>query len=227
MLPAYARADGYTRLGLARNPFAAEQHPGVLPALWLERAGPPAPHGPRQFLQLLGPRGAGKTSLLLHWRREHPGPYHYTPPGWGRWRWLPSGRTVYWDEIDRVPQPLLALALLLVAVRGGCVIAGSHADRMALARWCGFTCHSYTFPPLTAATLQEWANQRIQAAALPGHIPVLVLDTDTATEIVAQVGASLRDAAVLLHGWAARHAQAAAQWYDQCDIPTGTAQEGA
>ena len=80
--------DGYAALGLTGNPFVIEESPGVPAELWLDRADvPAAPRaGQRILVQVLGEKGAGKTSLLTHWRHSAPGPYHYVPPaGAGRW----------------------------------------------------------------------------------------------------------------------------------------------
>ncbi len=134
--PRYARADGYAALGLAANPFAAEQQPGVAPHLWISRDDePPMPQpGARQLVQLIGPKGAGKTSLLLRWRDQQPGPYHYVAPGSPRWRFPPLASLVYWDELDRMATPVRALALLAAAASGATVVAGSHVDLAASAR---------------------------------------------------------------------------------------------
>ncbi|HHV22086.1 MAG TPA: hypothetical protein GXZ30_11230 [Propionibacterium sp.] len=204
----YADDSGYAALGLARNPFIAESEPGVEPDLWIARAGvpPPPQPGQRTLLQLIGPKGAGKTSHLLRWRAQAPGPYHYVPPSRGRWRFPPVAPLVYWDEVDRMGLRWVALAY--AALRRSTVVAGTHEDLTPIARACGLRVVTYDFPALTPAVLQEWAALRIAEAALPGCKPRLVLDDDAATEICARAGASLRDAAVELHVWAADRARA-------------------
>ncbi|MDO5682413.1 MAG: hypothetical protein Q4G46_06260 [Propionibacteriaceae bacterium] len=210
---AYADGSGYARLGLARNPFLAEAEAGVEPGLWIARAGVPEPPEPgtRTLIQLIGPKGAGKTSHLLRWRERVPGPYHYVPPTRDRWRFPPVAPLVYWDEVDRMGAAVRAAALGLAGVRGATVVAGTHADLTVPACRAGLAVQTYDFPGLTVAVLQQWAALRIADAALPGRTPQLVLDADTAAGICDRVGASLREAAVDLHIWAADHARRAAE----------------
>lgn len=208
VIPAYTRADGYAALGLARNPFAAEQEPGVAPHLWVARPDEPPMPAParRQLVQLIGSKGAGKTSLLLRWRARQPGPYHYVLPGLPRWRVPPVASLVYWDEIDRMAAPVRLGAFLVAAATGATVVAGTHVDLASLARRCGLNVVTHVFAPLSPALLHAWATQRIDEARLDGVPPGLILDNATAEQIVAEVGPSWREAAVLLHIWAAQHA---------------------
>lgn len=208
---AYAR-DSYAVLGLRGNPFVAEDEPGVVPALWIERAGVPDPPRPneRRLVQLIGPKGAGKTSLLLQWRHRAPGPYHYVPPrGAVRFQRPPIAPLAYWDEVDRMGEPVRTAAFAYAAVRGTTIVAGTHADLTRLARACGLSVSTYTFSDLDPATLRRWAAYRIAEAARPGVTPTLELDAPTAQVICDRVGPSLRDAGVLLHIWAAERARAA------------------
>lgn len=209
LAPPYAPSGGYTALGLAYNPFIAEQRPGVEPALWLKRPDQPAaPHAAQgQLLQLIGPKGAGKTSLLLRWKEIQPGPYHYVAPGLARYCWPPFASIVYWDELDRLAAPVCWLSLRYAALRRITIVAGTHRDLGKLAERCGLQVCSYLFPAISASLLQSWANQRIAAASLPGSSPTLALDLSKAKEIAAQVGPSWREAAVRLHIWAAQQAQ--------------------
>ena len=73
---AYADDSGYAALGLSGNPFVAESEPGVAADLWIARDGVPSPPQPgqRRLIQLIGPKGAGKTSHLLRWCALAPGP---------------------------------------------------------------------------------------------------------------------------------------------------------
>ncbi|MDO5498072.1 MAG: hypothetical protein Q4F67_00135 [Propionibacteriaceae bacterium] len=199
--------SGFAALGLSGNPFVAEPEPGVVAGLWLDRPGvpPPPPPGSKHLVQIIGPKGAGKTSHLLRWRESAPGPYYYVPPrGLGRLRLPPVAPRVYWDELDRLGAPALALAY--AAARGATVIAATHTDLSRLARACGLRVTTFEFPGLAPAVLQEWARLRIAAVTLPGRTPGLALDEPTARDICDRVGASLRDAAVMLHVWAAERA---------------------
>lgn len=202
---AYADDSGYAALGLSGNPFIAEAEPGVVADLWIARAGVPSPPQPgqRRLLQLIGPKGAGKTSHLLRWRELAPGPYHYVAPRRAGWRPPPVEPLVYWDEVDRLAGPVRAASLAYAAARGATVVAGTHEDLTRIAGACGLAVTTYEFPALTPAVLQEWAALRIAETALPGRTPGLVVDDATAQEICERVGASLRDAARELHVWTA------------------------
>ncbi|WP_432560209.1 hypothetical protein [Granulicoccus sp. GXG6511] len=207
----FAYSDsGYARLGLTGNPFVAEAEPGVVPELWIARAGVPPPPQPahRTLVQLIGPKGAGKTSHLLRWREAAPGPYHYVPPGRGRWRRPPIAPLVYWDEADRMAAATRRWALRQAFRRGATVVAGTHEDLSGVARASGLEVVTYEFPALSPAALQAWSRLRIEAVALPGRTSTLVLDPVTARDICLRAGASLRDAAVDLHIWAAERAAA-------------------
>lgn len=208
---AYTDDSGYAALNLAANPFVAEQEPGVAPDLWLPRVGvpDPPPPGQRLLVQLIGPKGAGKTSHLLRWRTQSPGPYHYVPQGPARWRRPPVAPIVYWDEVDRLAGPVRAWVMAYAAARSATVVAGTHEDLTGVARACGLAVTTYRFPGLTPRALREWAALRIADAALPGNTPGLVLDEPTAAAICARVGASLREAAIELHVWAAETAHVA------------------
>ena len=202
----------YARLGLRHNPFLADPVPGVAGGFWVDRPAPAAPEpGGRRVVQLLGEKGAGKTSLLLHWRAERPGPYRYVPPPTSlrerltRLAPLPVASLTYWDEADRVPPALLRLALRRVAKRGATAAIGTHRDLTPEAARAGLPVTTHIFPPLTPAVLAAWCAPRIAAVARPGcefAVPDDVLD-----EVCAASGASLREASVLLHVWCARRAR--------------------
>jgi|GEM_PF-1227909 hypothetical protein len=203
--------DGYRALGLVRNPFVAEQTAGVEPAVWLDRAGqPPAPQPiARRLVQLLGPRGAGKTSLLLHWQAQQPGPYHYVEADWRRWRFPPLAPLVYWDELDRLAAPVRWLAMRAAAARGSTIVAATHIDLAPLAQRHGLTVTTHTFAPISTDELLAWAVRRIDHARLPDQPLGLTLAPALAAQIVTHAGTSWRVAADLLHIWAAERAKAA------------------
>ena len=203
-------SDPYHALGLRGNPFIAEPAPGVAPHLWIERGAVPPTPAECCLVQLLGEKGAGKTSLLLHWREWLPGPYHYVPPDRSRWQLPPLGPIAYWDELDRLPWPLLVLALLRARYRRATVIAGTHRNLTATAHAVGLTVRTVDFAPISATMLQQWAAQRITAAQLPATIATLALDRTTAEQIAHSAATSWREAADLLHIWAAEQARTSA-----------------
>ncbi len=202
-------SDPYLSIGLRCNPFIAESHPGVPDSLWVDRGfstAPPA--GAKCLVQMLGDKGAGKTSHLKHWCQQTPGPYCYYPPGWGRWKLPPVGAIAYWDEADRIPKPLLYWALIQAARVNATIAAGTHVDLSWAAKWAGLSVQTIVFPPLEVEALLTWVHYRIAAVQLPDATPLLSLTQEQASDIAAQSGASWRNAAVHLHIWAAQVAQA-------------------
>ncbi|MEM9701256.1 MAG: hypothetical protein AAF907_02280 [Planctomycetota bacterium] len=209
----------YARLGLSRNPFTADPAPGVASELWVNRPAPEPPRaGQRRLVQLLGEKGAGKTSLLLRWRDEEAGPYRYVPPtfplrdGWRRALLLPVRPLVYWDEADRAPAPLLRFALHRAARTGATVVVGTHHDLTPEATRAELPVQTHAFPPLTPDALRAWCKPRIAAAALPDQpaTALPVVPDDILRETCDAAGSSLREASVILHLWAARLARGSA-----------------
>ena len=109
--------DGYTRLGVSSSPFMADPGSGVRADLWLDR--PIAPPDDDEIVELIGPPGAGKTSLLLHWQRSVGGPYVRVEPGRARWKPPPLAPVVYWDDADRIPRLILRQAITVLGDSGG------------------------------------------------------------------------------------------------------------
>lgn len=200
--------DGYARLGLSGNPFVADRDRAVEPDLWIDRTGvPKAPEANRRLLvQLIGPKGAGKTSHLLRWHASAPGPYHYVPPGRKRWSVPPVAALAYWDEVDRLAPPVRALAFSRAARRGATIVAGTHEDLAPAAARAGLAVVTHEFAGLTPAVLRRWCDRRVAAVTLPDRTPALVPDDALLAEVCARVGPSLREAAVQLHQWAADRA---------------------
>jgi len=192
--------DPYLRCGLRGNPFEKEPVQAWTEPGWIERTPmpPPAP-GRHRVIQLVGVRGAGKSTTLRRWWSTTPGPWHYVPPGRGRWRTLPVAELVYWDEVDRCPQPLRRLAWLRAARIGATVVAGSHVDLSAEAAQAGLTVDSIEFRPISATELSTWAQARIASAGGEGW----TLPPADAAAIAAAAGASWRRAADLMHIWVA------------------------
>ncbi len=186
--------DPYRAAGLERNPFVAEVVPGVDPPHWIDRSPPgELTFEPMRFVQVIGPKGAGKTSHLLRWRAALSGPYRHVGPGLQRLAPLPGARVVYWDEADRTPW--LSLALLGQSLRRGMVVVGTHRDLSSAARRVGFIAESHVLDQLTASDVALFASRRIVAAGgKPGDFERLDYE-----RIARESGASLREAGRLLH----------------------------
>lgn len=198
--------DRYGRLGLSRNPFVADPTPGVPDALWIDRHDllPPAPvPGGRRFVQLLGPKGAGKTTTLLRWRATHAGPYrHVGPDLLSRVRPLPAGPLVYWDEVDRAVPAVLGLCLARCRRRDATVVAGTHRDLASTAARRGFAVETVTFGPITPEAARRWVERRLENVAIAdGHWRPGEADLAAA---VAAAGSSWRCLGDRLHVLAAR-----------------------
>ena len=185
--------DPYRRAGLSSNPFAAESESGVDRQLWVERGLPDRlEFTPRTLVQVIGPKGAGKTSHVLHWRARLRGPYRHVAPKAGRLVSLPIARVSYWDEADRAFW--LVPALLAQSVLGHMVVAGTHVDLTQLARLAGLRVVTFELPALSPDVVRRFAAQRIEAAG--GEPAEWDLPYD---EIASQAGSSLREAGRLLH----------------------------
>jgi len=217
--PGNVWVDPYRALGLQRNPFEVREVPGVPAAEWIDRGHAPPTPAACALVQLLGPRGAGKTSLLFHWKQELPGPYLYYPEGWGRFRLPPVAPLCYWDEADRIPWPWLLAGFAAARWTNATVVAGTHRDLSRVARSLGLAVRTIELPLLTVPTLQAWVERCLAAVRIPDAPIRLHLGPETAARIVGQVGASWRAAADLLHVWAAEAARASAQADVQARLP--------
>lgn len=197
----------YLALGLVRNPFVAADEPGVPDWLWVDRGwSEPPPLQAKQFVQFIGPKGAGKTSHLKHWQARTGGAYCYYPPGWGRWQWPAVEAIAYWDEADRVPWPLLALALAKASLVRATIVAGTHADLGRIASLLGLTVRTIHLSSLDGPTLQLWATYCIEAVRVPHLDRGLHLTEQHAAAIAASAQGSWRKAGDRLHIWAAQTA---------------------
>ncbi len=185
--------DPYLRAGLRANPFVADQKPGVPDGLWVDRGLPDRlEFRARTLVQVLGPKGAGKTSHLLRWRSGLPGPYVHVRPGAGRLRRLPVSQVSYWDEADRAVW--LSAGLMVQSAFGHMVVAGTHRDLTPWAALVGLDVETWTVPPLTEDAVAAFAAQRF--AAVGGDANAWNLPR---RQIAAAAGSSLREAARLLH----------------------------
>jgi hypothetical protein len=192
--------DPYRRCGLPANPFAnSGPHDDVS---WIDRGLLPAVPMPgrRLLVQVIGVKGAGKTTTLRHWRQTAPAPWRYVPRGVRRLRPLPVAPLVYWDEADRAPGPFRWWGLHAAARRGATVVAGTHVDLAAEALAAGLAVETVLLIPITAADVANWAARRF---ALVGAGPGWDLPDDVAADVAEQAGASWRVAGDLLHAWVA------------------------
>jgi hypothetical protein len=209
-------ANPYLPLGLQRNPFVLESSTPLPDNLWIDRGWSAAPAAQAQsFIQLIGVKGAGKTSHLKHWQAQTGGPYCHYPPGWTRFKMPPIGwqtpllpnEILYWDEADRIPFLYLLTALRMAAHRHRTVVVGTHVDLGWIARWAGMTVTTIAIAPFTPQLLLAWAYQRIEAVRLPNQSCGLQLSDLDAQEIAIAAQGSWREAADELHIWAAQQAQ--------------------
>ncbi|MEB3173722.1 MAG: hypothetical protein VKN60_00805 [Cyanobacteriota bacterium] len=206
--------DPYHALGLRRNPFYAPSSLQIPPERWLDwgYSQAPAP-GQRQFVQILGVKGAGKTSHLLHWRAQTGGAYFYQPP----WDWRerpptssPEGRLiVYWDEANRIPLPTLLWSLGRAYRYSLTVVVATHWNLAPWAQMMGFPVQTRRLGRLTPELLQAWISRQLQAELIFSDLPApdLELTPEMLAEIAAQSQGSWRQAASFLHRWTARLAQ--------------------
>lgn len=194
---ASAATDGYTRLGLVGNPFVAEPTPGVAQAHFTDVGLPPPP--PAGVVELVGPRGAGKTTHLLRWCRLRGG--RYTHIGRVGPAWPPLGPAAAWDEADRLPRALLRARLGSARRRGALVLLATHTAT-------GLADTTVVMPPPTAATVTAFAARRIRAAALPGVTPLLLLPPTLAADVAGCSDGSWWTVGTALHVWAAERAGA-------------------
>jgi hypothetical protein len=168
------------------------------------------------FWQIIGDPGAGKTSHLLHWQRQTGGDYIYYPIEFRqRWQWPTLGTIAYWDEVDRMPIPLLLTGLTTARSQDSTIVAGTHKCLQWAGKLTGLRVETIRLPPLTEDELIRWAEQRIAAVRLCDRIPISLELTDVDVRVIIQQSqASWRQAATLLHIWAAQVARQGSQRSD-------------
>lgn len=210
-LPIDLTLNPYLALGLRGNPFIVRDDLRVPEILWVDRGWSQAPScQAKQWVQIIGNNGFGKTSHLIHWQAQTGGPYCSYPTGWGRLKLPPVARIAYWDEADRIPLPFLMVALVWAAFTGATIAAGTHRDRGKIAALVGLTVKSIYLPPLDVKSLILWANYQIEAARLPNMNCPLTLEPEKAEAITAMAKGSWRTAADYLHIWVAEIASGSA-----------------
>lgn len=192
--------DPYLRSGLGANPFAHDV--GGSSAGWVDRGLPPPPEpGRRLLVQVIGVKGAGKTSSLRRWRAAAPGPWRYVPRGVGRLRPLPVAPLAYWDEADRAPGAARWWGWRSAARRGATIVAGTHVDLQAEAVAAGLAVDTVVLGPISVGELIGWAAQRFAAVGAGAE---WALPESVAADVAGCAGASWRVAGDLLHVWVAQ-----------------------
>lgn len=188
----------YERAGLMRNPFVAD-NPETLVAMDRGIALPDV-----DFVQVVGERGAGKTSLLRFWQQQHGGWYHYVAQGRSRWGPVPIRRPmVLWDEADRLPTVIVRRALQAAARGQIKVVVGTHRNLGGMAHSAGMTTAVIRLEGPDSDLLAAWIDRRVEASAHDVVRARQVLGEPPIAELVAS-GASWRAAGDHLHGWAAQ-----------------------
>lgn len=207
--------DPYHAIGLHANPFVAETLdprtalPAVPERLWLDRGYSTAPASKQTLLvQLIGHKGAGKSSHLKHWHQQRPGPLRYFPrPYFSRWRVPPVADICYWDEACRIPLPLLCFALWRAKKQRATICVGTHRDLSPWAKRFGLAVRTHSLNVFSIKTLQQWAQMRIDHACIDTANPApLTLPDSTAKNVWQHSAGSWRHAMALLHRWAADYA---------------------
>lgn len=187
----------YARVGLTRNPFVADP-PNRTDIV---DRGIELPSNP--VVQVVGARGAGKTSLLRAWHRKHAGDYHYvnaavpTVPG-------ANGARAFWDEADRLPMRVIRRRARLAMGGGGQLVVSTH-QQLSLSG--GLVLILDTIDP---EHLRIWMEQRIAASACNLDSARAFLGELPVAETLAVANGSWRVAGDELHAWVARRVRAAA-----------------
>jgi len=200
--------DPYQCLGLKRNPFCAPESLAIRDERWLDFGYSVAPlPNQRLFIQIIGQRGAGKTSHLLHWQQQTGGEYFYQRAG--DWRSLPPiGAIAYWDEANRIPLPQLFLALYQAYRQRATIVAASHWDLKPIAQIIGFPVKTLRLSTLNPDSLQAWIQVQLASERLSEDIPLAIaISPQEIAEIVAYSQGSWRTASSYLHRWLAKQAQ--------------------
>jgi hypothetical protein len=192
--------DPYLACGLKRNPFALEI--GPIPAhLWLDRGSSQVPTANDGTLwQVLGVRGAGKSSQMQRWREQTGGAYHYCQPNvLSRFTPPPVASIAYWDEADRIAPVVLHNAFARAAQVGATIVIGTHRDLSADASRAGIkTIQTIRLERIHCSQLLEWTAKRIRASSLPTG-STYTLSAEDAKVMLKQSPDSWRELAGMLH----------------------------
>ena len=190
----------YFKFGLRKNPFVTEALPGVIDELFIERGFPDTPKAAQNtFVQIIGEKGAGKTSLLLYWRKQLSGPYTHVPRGIKRYRWLPTRSISYWDEADRIPKLLLWVYLKISCMKKATIVAGTHVDLSGIANRTGKQVITFRFGNITAEELEQWVERRIRYYSY--DTATLTPPKDLIQQVAELSGGSWAKAGDMMHIW--------------------------
>ena len=153
------------------------------------------------LVELVGAKGAGKTTQLMAWRRRCPGPYHYVPPTPRRSRWAmpPIANQVYVDEIDRLARPVLVRWLRNIARTGSTAVVGTHRSIARPAKLLGLDVVSHHLAPAELSLLSAIIERRFAVGRLTEASPQVGLSASDVREVHTNAAGSLRAAEVLCH----------------------------
>ncbi len=203
-------SNPYHRIGLRRNPFINLETLYIPINRWVDFGfSQPPPRQSCLFWQVLGEKGAGKTSHLLHWHEKTKGIYYYCPKGWLSWQFPPISAIAYWDEADRIP--LLILLFSLISAKGcrATIVVSTHRNVAWIAGLLGFSLRKIYLSTLSVENLISLLEIALKAEQLSLQIPIpLTLTLEQAEEIVQKSQGSWRKAANYLHIWVAKSCQA-------------------
>ena len=193
--------DLYEAAGLRMNPFATSVDPALDDRLFVDRGlvDPPSP-GSTTLVQLIGHKGAGKTTQLMAWRTDAPGPYHYVPPRPYRSRWArpPVAPLVYADEVDRMPRLLRWWWFRQLRRATATAVVGTHRDLTSIASRAGLQVITYPLDAPGETFMAAVFARRFAAVEINGPSPAR-LDAATLRMVHQRAGGSLRIAEVLGH----------------------------
>jgi hypothetical protein len=194
----------YNHHGLKRNPFVFLDLPGVNKEFFLERNYPKIDiQRKKQFIQILGEKGFGKTTYLLHVEKNSTATYKYIPDGLRRICLLPIARYVLLDEIDRYPKIMLVFYMFIYRLIGTNIVIGTHADLSHISKLFGFETVCFEFEELSLEFLKAWMVKRL-IKEQEGAEPPMPCDK-TLLDILEKSNNSLREATILLHIWYAKY----------------------
>lgn len=202
------RKDPYRNAGLRQNPFRPNEEETLPGSVWMDLGLPDPPEPTTSHLyQVKGPRGTGKTSHLRRWQNQLGGPYHHYPIHYvSRWTHPPTGTTVFWDEANRIPFPLLVSGFLMMRWKGGTIYAGTHRDLSGIARGLGFSVTPFQLDYWTPREVRTWAKKQIRQATLEHENPPheLLPSEEKLRDLMRKADRSLPRIADELHAWIAR-----------------------
>lgn len=204
-------ADRYHQHGLRANPFAVPQPIPSQPGSFIDRGLPDPPGASSATLvQVIGDKGAGKSTQVFEWQRREPGPYHYVPPRPYRSRWArpPIADLVYADEIDRMPVPLRSRWFRKLAVTGATVVAGTHVNLASVAHRAGLAVVTHRLGPASVATVRAVLEARVLQASIVDVTSSFRLTNADIVDLHARSQGSLRTAEVLAHELVAQRVHA-------------------